>query len=332
MNRLWFIIFVISTSCMSCSFTKKLAPSSSDEVTSAVIPYDDTRPGHWPEPFQKVQFPSPLDGEMQNAWYHSAEGSEPRPLLVSLHTWSGDYNQKDTLAQLAAANNWNYIHPDFRGPNWTSKACCSKYALEDIDQAIDFAIQQGNVDRSRIYVNGVSGGGYAALAVYMRSRHPIRSILAWVPISDLVAWYEQSDIRGANYAGHILDCTGSQNGVLDTDEALTRSPLYWETPRRETRLRIYAGVYDGIRGSVPITHSINFYNKVIRDLGEVTGEVIVSDAEKAWLLEHRKPMDSIGTIGNRKICLRKRFQSVELVIFEGNHEMLVDVAAQNIFN
>lgn len=303
-----------------------------DQESNSIIPYDDTRPGHWPEPFQMVQFPSPLDGEMQHAWYLAAEGTEPRPLLVSLHTWSGDYNQKDTLAQMAAANNWNYIHPNFRGPNWTPKACCSRYALEDIDRAIDFAIERGAVDRSRIYVNGVSGGGYAALAVYMRSRHPVRSISAWVPISDLTTWYEQSVIRSANYANHILDCTGSENGELDVDEARARSPLYWETPRRETRLSIFAGVYDGIQGSVPITHSINFYNKVVRDLGEPTEEATVSDAEKAWLLEHRKPIDPGEKIGDRYVCLRKRFQSIELVIFEGNHEMLVDVAARNIFN
>ena len=330
MYKAWYFVIILIV-CMSCSFSNKdaLSTVSSDED---VIPYDDTRPGHWPEPFQLVEIESPLDGAVQKAWYYRAKGPEPRPLLVSLHTWSGDYNQKDTLAAMAVENNWHYIHPDFRGPNWTPKACCSEFAMEDIDQAIDFAIRQGGVDAGRIVVNGVSGGGYAALAVYMRSRHPIERILSWVPISDLTAWYEQSVIRKANYAKHILQCTESAEDELDMGAARSRSPLYWETPDRDTRLQIFAGVYDGIQGSVPITHSLNFYNKLVNDLGASSPSDLISDAEKAWLLEHRKPFHTSAMIGDRKVCLAKEYKTVELVIFEGNHEMLVDVAAQNIFN
>ena len=299
--------------------------------SSEIVRFDDTRPGHWPEPFQSVEILSPMDGELQKAWYFPCSGGEKRPLLVSLHTWGGDYNQNDPLAPLAVKENWNYIHPDFRGPNRTAKACCSEFALDDIDQAIDFAIKQGNVDPDRIYVNGVSGGGYAALALYMRSRHHIRSISVWVPISDLAAWHKQSVIRRAtNYADNIIQCTGSQDNVLDIEEAKARSPIFWDVPGRDTRLHIYAGVFDGIQGSVPITQSINFYNKLVADLGAVDEKSQVSVEEKAWLLEHRMPSVAMGEIGDRKICLQKQFKTIDLIIFEGNHEMLIDVAYHNI--
>lgn len=317
---------------MACSVSKHKVMSKSVNGNEGVIAYDDTRPGHWPEPFRLVETNSSLDGVVQKSWFYGAEGDELRPLLVSLHTWSGDFNQKDTLAKMAVDHNWNYIHPDFRGPNWSAEACCSLLALEDIDEAIDFAISQGNVDPARIFVNGVSGGGYAALAVYMRSRHPIRKILAWVPISDLTAWYEQSVVRGANYANHILQCTNSGSDSLDVEEARRRSPLFWETPRRDTRLMIYAGVYDGIQGSVPITHTLNFYNKVARDLGAFASSSLVSPEEKVWLLEHRKPIQPGLWVGDRGLCLRKKYKTIEMVIFEGNHEMIVEEAANNIFN
>lgn len=336
-----FFIFILSL-LTACVNTKSVSESAIDK-NETIIPYDDTRPGHWPEPFVQVNIPSTLDSVVQKAWFYAAEdNSRPRPLLISLHTWSGDYNQKDTLAMMALEQGWNYIHPDFRGPNWTPKACCSDYALEDIDQAIDFAIAHGNVDTSRIYVNGVSGGGYAALAVYMRSRHPIHTISAWVPISDLGAWYGQSVVRGNPYAGHIVDCTGSAGNKLDTMKADERSPLFWETPRRETRLHIYAGVYDGIQGSVPITQSINFYNKLVTDLGTdnssdselrgIKGANLVHPKEILYLLEHRKPMKNEGLIGDRKICLQKQFENISLVIFEGAHEMLSEVAFSTLKN
>lgn len=303
-----------------------------DDNHTGVIQYDDTRPGQWPQPFELVKIPSDLDTNIQKAWFYSTTDPGPKPLVISLHTWSGDYNQKDTLAVMAVNENWNYIHPDFRGPNWSPKACCSKYALRDIDQAIDYAIAHANVDTSHIYVIGVSGGGYAALAVYMRSRHRIHTISAWVPISDLEVWYHQSAIRGNNYARHILKCTNSEEETLNEEAARKRSPLYWDTPQRNTKLYIQAGVYDGIQGSVPITQSINFYNKLARDKGENDPDKIVSAEEIVWLLEHRKPIKDVGEIGDRAICLQKNFKNISLVIFEGNHEMLPEVAWQSVRN
>lgn len=325
-----FLLFTILFAFMTACIHTKNMKDQKDEDGKDVIQYDDTRPGQWPEPFELVKIPSNLDGDVQDAWFFPSTDPTPKPLLISLHTWSGDFNQKDTLAIMAKNENWNYIHPDFRGPNWSPKACCSEFALEDIDQAIDYAIAHGNVDLSRIYVIGVSGGGYAALAVYMRSRHQINTISAWVPISDLEAWYHQSTIRGNSYGMHIMKCTGSANENLNEEEARKRSPLFWNTPQRDTKLFIQAGVYDGIQGSVPITQSINFYNKLVDDMGTENPDNTVSPKEIVWLLEHRKPIKDFGNIGDRAICLQKNFKNIGLVIFEGNHEMLPEVAWDSI--
>jgi len=286
----------------------------------------------WTSPFEEVSIRSTLDGNLQKAYFLKTDAPDPRPLVVSLHTWSGDYTQEDPLAELCLELDVNYIHPDFRGPNWTPKACCSELALSDIDDAIDFALENANVDKSDIKVIGVSGGGYATLAMFMKSRHAIRRYSAWVPISDLPAWYEESRIRDNQYADDILACTGSQDGSLDAAEAERRSPLYWKTPDGRldgSELAIHAGVYDGIQGSVPITHSINFYNKVLADLYPGSGAA-VSIEEKARLLESRKPLGDYGTIGGRKICLEKSHGNLRLVIFTGNHEMLPEAAIDNL--
>jgi predicted peptidase len=229
--------------------------------------------------------------------------------------------------------NLNYIHPDFRGANNTIHACCSELAIHDIDEAISYAIENTRADTSRIYIIGQSGGGYATLAAFMKSQHRISKFSAWVPISDLVAWYRESLIMGNRYAGDILDCTGSKDSVLNLDAARQKSPIFWETPAGKleySKLYIYTGIYDGIQGSVPITQSINFYNKVLTDLSVKDPLKYVSGQEKLKLLELREGMGNFGKIGEREVFLEKEYQNLKLVIFRGNHEMLAEYALHEL--
>jgi predicted peptidase len=294
--------------------------------------FDDSRQTKWDTGFKVVDIKSTLDNSLQKAYFYKSNSGSPKPLIVSLHTWSGNYEQKDELATLSKAKGLNYIHPDFRGVNWTKDACCSDLALGDIDDAIDYAIKNANVDLSRVYVIGVSGGGYATLATFMKSRHLIRRYSAWVPISDLPAWYAQSKIMGTKYAENIMACTSSKDS-LNLEIAIKKSPIYWKTPKEKlntSELHIYAGVYDGIQGSVPITHSINFYNKVLNDMPISDSTNYVNDTEKLTLLEDRKALGNFGSISGRKVFLKKKSGNLNLTIFEGNHEMLTEYAFNDL--
>ncbi|KPL08675.1 MAG: hypothetical protein AMS26_24280, partial [Bacteroides sp. SM23_62] len=173
----------------------------------------------WPGPFHEVNIPSTLDKSHQKAMFLPASGDSPQPLIVSLHTWSGDYRQKDPLASLIHKKGWNYIHPDFRGTSTRPEACGSEKVIPDIEDAILYAMKNGNVDPGNIHVIGTSGGGYATLLMYMKTTLDIRSFSAWVPISDLVDWYRASRSRGLEYAGDILKCTQSQDSILNIEEA-----------------------------------------------------------------------------------------------------------------
>lgn len=298
----------------------------------AFLKFDDTRELGWGKDFKIVEIKSSKDNSFQKSYFFKSKSNKPRPLIVSLHTWSGYYNQKDDLAEMCRQKNLNYIHPDFRGANLTINACASELALTDIDDAITYAIENANVDTSKIFVVGVSGGGYATLSTFMKSKHNIRKFSAWASISDLTAWYNESLIRGNNYAGNILDCTGSGD-VLNIESAKQKSPIYWNTPNeklKSSELSIYAGIYDGIQGSVPITHSINFYNKLLTDMSVSDTSQYVSLSEKLNLLEKREPLGEFGTIASRKIFLRKEFENISLTIFEGNHEMLTEFALNEL--
>ena len=294
--------------------------------------FDDTRETEWSEDFKIVDIKSGTDNNIQKAYFFKAKSNQAKPLIISLHTWSGYYYQTDDIAKICKEKDINYIHPDFRGANWTKDACCSELALNDIDDAISYAVENSNVDPGRIYVVGVSGGGYATLSTFMRSKHKINKFSAWASISDLIAWYNESKIMGNKYAENILECTDAKNG-LNIENAKQRSPIYWKTPIEKltsSKLSIYAGIYDGIQGSVPITHSINFYNKLLTDLSVSDTSKYVTDSEKLKLLEFRKPLGEFGSIAGRKVFLRKEFGNLSLIIFEGNHEMLTEFAVSEL--
>jgi predicted peptidase len=278
--------------------------------------------------FQEDSIVSSLDNAVQKFYYYKSSETDAQPLVVSLHQWSSGYSSfGNSLAHETKAKNWNYIRPDFRGPNNHFKACGSKYAIEDIDEAIDWAIENLPVDKKRIYVVGASGGGHAALCSFMKSRHNIKEFSAWVPITDLKRWYFETKSRGLKYASDIIKCTCSGCDEIDLKEAENRSPLYWETPVKkleDCRLKIYAGIHDGHTGSVPIAHSILFYNKIIEDMGGDMSDK-VSCEEMNWMLTTRTaPGKTTGKIGDRDILYFKALGNVSLVIFEGGHEMLGD--------
>ncbi|MFK7833393.1 MAG: alpha/beta hydrolase family protein [Winogradskyella sp.] len=286
----------------------------------------------WGDQFKIVNIKSSQDSTYQKSYIYNSKSEESQPLIVSLHTWSGDFSQYDPIAQLCLKNDLNYIHPNFRGPNNTISACASDLVIADIDDSISYAKSHFNVDNSNIYVIGFSGGGYATLSSFMKSKHKIKAYSAWASISDLVAWYKQSNLRGENYKEDILACTGSLD-KLNVERAKERSPIYWDTPIEKLdnqKLYIYAGIYDGIQGSVPITQSINFYNKILSDLAVKDASKYVSDLEKMKLLEQREALGNFGHINNRAICLKKEQNNVRLTVFKGNHEILTEFAFNDL--
>jgi lysophospholipase L1-like esterase/pimeloyl-ACP methyl ester carboxylesterase len=291
--------------------------------------WDNTISKNWPENFLPVEIKSTADGKIQYAVFCKTMQEKLQPLIVSLHTWSGDYLQEDPLAAEVGLHDWNYIHPDFRGPNNNPEACGSDLVISDIDDAIRFAIENGNVDTSEVHIIGVSGGGYAAMLAFMKLRFPAKSFSAWAGISNLEDWYFESKGRGQRYAKDLEGVTTGGNS-FDAAEARKRSPVLMDFRhelRKDATLRIYTGIHDGYTGSVPVTHSINMFNKLLKDMYPENSAEHVSDSLKLVLLEKRmNPAGTQGNLGDRKIHLQRWLPNLSLSIFEGGHEMLVPQA------
>lgn len=281
--------------------------------------------------FEKGSTISSLDNEIQCFYYYRSELPGKQPLVISLHQWSADYKEfKNSLAPEVKEKKWNYIHPDFRGANKHIKACGSDFVIADIDDVIDWALKNMQVDKNEIYIVGASGGGYAALCSFMKSKHDIKEYSVWVPITDLKRWYFESKSRKSRYAHDIIACTCNDCDSLNEEKAIERSPLYWKTPvekLNKTKLNIYAGIHDGYAGSVPIIHSILFYNKIVLDLGGSEKDIITDD-EIIWLLTTRTSYQSTNSkedyLGDRKVILKRNFKNVSFTLFEGAHEILTN--------
>ena len=278
---------------------------------------------------EKDSIKSRLDGNIQQIYYFRSSEKNPQPLVVQLHSWSYPADSlKTALLDLeATSKNFNYIFPNFRGANNHIKACCSDYVISDIDEAIDWAVKNMKVDKAKIYIVGVSGGGYATLAMYMKSRHNIKAFSAWVPVSDLEKWYIESTERKNKYASEIIKCT-NETESFDIKKARERSPIYWTTPinkRKNSILQIFAGIHDGHEEywPIPISHSINFYNKLLRDNGITDSSTYVPKKDLLQMLDYQTFATTTHmTIGDRPILYQKKTKLVMLTIFEGGHEML----------
>ncbi len=283
----------------------------------------------WGSEFEIVKIKSPIDGKIEKAYFFATNSKVPKPLIVSLHTWWADYKEYDPISELAKKHNINYIHPNFRGSNSTPDSCGSDLVIADIDASIDYALKNANIDSSKIYVVGFSGGGLATLAMYLKSKHHIAKFSAWASVTDLLAFYNESRIRNKDFVKGILLCTNSINNKINKANAKKKSPLFWDVPKnkvKSSKLSLFAGIYDGIQGSVPITHSINFYNKIINEMGLTDANSFVSFEERSKIMETRQALGNYGKIENREVFLEKKHKNIKLVIFKGKHEILNNFA------
>jgi poly(3-hydroxybutyrate) depolymerase len=246
------------------------------------------------------------------------------PLLVSLHSWSADVEQrKFELERLAIQRGWIYLFPHFRGPNQHPDACGSVKAQQDILDAVDWVRQRYPVDSRRIYLTGVSGGGH--MTMLMVGRHPQRwaAASAWVGISDLAAWHAfHADTR---YGAMLrASCGGRPGESPEVDQQYRlRSPLTHLHAAGQVPLDLAAGIHDGHRGSVPIRHTLDAFNTIALAVGEspVSEHEIQQLSRPDGRLDRPQASDrTVDTALGRTIHLRRYAGPSRVTIFEGAHE------------
>ena len=279
-----------------------------------------------------VHYKSSADHTLQPAMFYAPEKSDAVPLLVVLHTWHGDYKQTyhSACADWCLKNDWAYLHPNFRGPYTKPEATGSELAIQDIADGVDYAKHATKIDGSRIYLLGTSGGGYTALLMAGRRPNIWAGVSAWVPISDLAAWYGEIKKSGREDCEDVSrSCGGPPGASKEVDrEYRARSPLSYLEHARGLPLDINAGIRDGHDGSVPISHSLRAFNAVAATEDRISPEDIRFFVDEAAVPPQLRRPISDPTYGDKRALFRRSSGAVRVTIFQGSHELVPRAALE----
>lgn len=280
---------------------------------------------------KEITYYCKADASMQPALLRAADGSEPRPLAVCLHTWSfGIEPPYDHFVERCRERNWHFIFPLFRGPNWNPEGCGSDLVVSDLEDAVIYMKEHFCVDEQRIYLVGGSGGGHASLLMAGRTPELWSAVSAWCPISDIAAWCAQvAEAKRHRSVGdydlHIINACGGDpaRNPKAQKQAIHRSPLTWlPHAKGNVILDIGTGIHDGHTGSVPVSHAIEAFNAAAEPEDRVSQEDIRYMAETEKIPEHLRFCGEDPAYGPHKVLFRRTSGMVRLTIFEGGHDLL----------
>ncbi len=287
----------------------------------------------WPDGVRSTTYPATIDKTQQPTLVYTAQSDKERPLLVGLHTWSGGYKQAGgevVCARWCIENDWHFIHPDFRGPNWTPDACGSDKAVQDIVDAVEYMKTHHNVDADRIYLVGASGGGHASILLAGRAPEIWAGVSSWVPISDIRAWWEENrEGPHSGYADHIEKAVGGRpdSSEAAARECVKRSPLTYLKNAASVNLDINAGITDGHEGgSVPFTHSLHAFNQVVPEEQRVPNDFIHAFYETRQLPSGMPKAKPDALYGEKLVVFRRAHENTRVTIFQGGHEIIHEAA------
>jgi pimeloyl-ACP methyl ester carboxylesterase len=232
-------------------------------------------------------------------------------------------------AQWCIDKGWAFIHPNFRGPNRNPQATGSELVIADIISAVDYAKTHANVDTSRIYLVGVSGGGYTSLLMAARAPDVWAGVSAWVPITNLVDWYFECRKLKCEHADDIVKSCGGPPGTspaIDL-EYKKRSPSSYLNEAVNLPLDINAGIRDGHHsGGVPISHSLRAFNLVASEKDRISEEDIRYFVEKDRVPPHLKRDLADPGYGRKAPLFRRTSGNARITIFDGGHEIVYEAA------
>ncbi|MEJ8758091.1 prolyl oligopeptidase family serine peptidase [Pontibacter sp. H259] len=326
------LILVLVTACHKSDGQKKYVPGERLDGFTTTKQYPgkvaDESIKDWkkkiPE-IEQVSITSTKDGKKQPALFYASTSTKKKPLLVVLHSWSSEYLQVVSIpyALWAKLNDWVFIQPNYRGAFKTPDAMASDLAIQDIMDAVHFAKGSADIDPSRIYIVGSSGGAMTALVT--ASKHPDvwAGVVAWVPVFDLVDWYKFSqNYPHRDYNRHIVAACGGEPipGTAAAEECKRRSPSTYLHNLKGIPVFLAHGTIDVL---VPPDHSIRAFNMLVDSAAQIPQwqmDSLVINKEVPKEMTSDGPSKYFGP-KDPKLLYTKKAGVVDLFLYYGVHDM-----------
>jgi dipeptidyl aminopeptidase/acylaminoacyl peptidase len=274
-----------------------------------------------------IKIRSSMDGSYQSALFYNSGSDKKKPLLLALHSWSADYQHHYSIpfGIWASINDWVLIHPDYRGAFTNKNATASELALQDILDALNYALNHAKIDSNRIYITGFSGGAMVTLIMVGKYPQLWAGAAAWVPVYDLAKWYQELRKSRYNYAVHIRNSCGGPplDGSDSFLECQKRSVSSYLKKAYGKKVPVYIATGINDKFVMP-SHSIMAFN----DLAEKEDRITLYDME--YIDKYRKIpgnlettcQDSFFSDVGLPLLFERKSNTVILKIFEGKHDII----------
>ncbi len=328
----------ISISMVSCYSNEAKGPALEDGVVERMQEYTTSKqyPGKYGDEsiavwhkempdVEEVMITSTIDGKKEPALFYASKTNQKKPLLVVLHSWSSGYLQQVSIpyAKWAKAEGWAFIHPNFRGKFDHPEAMASDVAVQDIVDAVNYARGSADIDTTRIYLVGSSGGAMTALVT--ASRHPKiwAGVVAWVPVLDLKDWFEfNKRYPHRQYNNQIMASAGGEPvlGSKVMEELRHRSPSTYLENAADVPIFFVHGINDPL---VPPSHSMRAFNMLAKPEDQITQEQmdhIDNNQELPQELQGIYKDPYFGEADPPVVFVRESGK-VKLVLYKGVHDM-----------
>ena len=198
------------------------------------------------------------DGRTVHGYLTIPRGSDGKGLPMVLHPHGGPHGPRDYWGfnpevQFLANRGYAVLQVNFRGSGGYGNAFerlgyrnWGTTMVDDMTDAVKWAIAQGIADRGRICTYGASYGGYAALQTVVREPDLYQCTIGYVGVYSLPLMFKDGDIpereSGRNYLSRVMPETLA--------EQQAQSPAY-----NAGRIRIPVMLVQGAKDErVPISH------------------------------------------------------------------------------